>query len=399
MADGTIERADPGVPSRMPPPQSGAPASSSRIAPADAPAVPRPPSWRDRFRGGFQADWDFVRRLLIAVAILGLAYFLWRITDVLLLVFVAILIAVLLSGFADLIARRTPIPKGWSLTVAVLVVAALLGGFLYLFGAQIGGQLGQVARQLPEAIDAVGARFDVPDAAEKLEEAIQSNAGGAALSRVAGLGFTVLGVLADLVLVIVAGVYLAADPDLYRRGAAKLLPPSQHERIFDAMTVTGNALRLWFGGQLVSMVLVGTVSGLAFWWIGLPSPLALGIIAGITNFIPFLGPILGSIPAVIFAFTIGTDAVLWTIGAVVVIQQIEGNVILPMVQRRAVSMPPALALFAIVIFGLLFGLLGVFLAAPLAVALLVLVKKLWVRETLGEHTVVPGEERAKAGGK
>jgi predicted PurR-regulated permease PerM len=165
------------------------------------------------------------------------------------------------------------------------------------------------------------------------------------------------------------------------------------------MDVTGSALRMWFAGQLAAMLLIGVVSGLAYWWIGLPSPLALGIITGLTNFIPFIGPILGAIPALIFALAIDVETVLWTAGATIAIQQLEGNVVTPLIQRQAVLMPPALALFAIVIFGLLFGLLGVFLAAPLAVALLVLVKKLWVRETLGEHTVVPGEERAKAGGK
>ena len=195
----------------------------------------------------------------------------------------------------------------------------------------------------------------------------------------------------------VAAIYIAADPTLYRRGVAMLLPPNQHERIFDAMDVTGSALRMWFAGQLAAMLLIGVVSGLAYWWIGLPSPLALGIITGLTNFIPFIGPILGAIPALIFALAIDVETVLWTAGATVAIQQLEGNVVTPLIQRQAVLMPPALALFAIVIFGLLFGLLGVFLAAPLAVALLVLVKKLWVRETLGEHTVVPGEESAKAG--
>ena len=140
------------------------------------------------------------------------------------------------------------------------------------------------------------------------------------------------------------------------------------------------------------MMLIGVVSGLAFWWIGLPSPLALGLIAGVTNFIPFLGPILGTIPALVFAVTMDLATVLWTLGAVLVIQQLEGNVITPFIQQRAVSMPPALVLFAIVAFGVVFGWLGVFLAVPLAVALTVLVKKLWIRQTLGEQTTVPGED-------
>jgi predicted PurR-regulated permease PerM len=251
----------------------------------------------------------------------------------------------------------------------------------------------QVIKGLPQAINAAGDRIGISNASAELEEAITSGSGGL-LSRLASLGSTVVGALANLALVIVAAVYLAADPTLYRRGAIKLLPPSQHGRILDAMDVTGNALRLWFGGQLVTMTLVGVVSALAYWWIGLPSPLALGLIAGVTNFVPYLGPILGAIPALVFALATDLTTALWTLGAVVVIQQLEGNVITPFIQQRAVSLPPAVVLFAIVVFGLVFGLPGVFLAVPLTVTLMVLVKKLWVRQMLGEATSVPGEEDA-----
>ncbi len=350
-------------------------------------------SWQQRFQSkGLQHDWDYVRRLLITLGIFGLAYFLWRISGILLLVFAAILLAVLLRSFADLMERRTPVPERWSLALAAVIVAALLISFLVLFGSQISSQIAQVFEKLPAAIDAAGNRVGISGASQQLEQAITSGSGPSILSRAAGIGYTLVGVLADLALVIVASIYLAADPRLYRRGTAKLLPPSQHERIFDAMDVTGNALRLWFMGQLVSMILVGVVSGLAYWWIGLPSPVALAFIAGVTNFVPFLGPILGAVPALIFAVAMDLKAVLWTLGAVVAIQQLEGNVITPFIQRRAVAMPPVLVLFAIVVFGFLFGLLGIFLAVPLAVAISVLVKKLWVRQTLGEDTNVPGEE-------
>lgn len=338
-------------------------------------------------------DWDYVRRVLLALVLIGLAYFLWLVASILLLVFAAILLAVLLSAFADLIGRYTPIPQQWTLTTATLVVATLVIGFLVLFGSQIGGQVSQMLEKLPQAINAAGSRVGISNASEQLEKAISSGPGPSVLSQAAGFGYTVIGALADLVLVVVSSVYLAADPRLYRRGTVKLLPPSQHDRIFDAMDVTGNALVLWFAGQLVTMTLVGAVSGLAYWWIGLPSPLALGIIAGVTNFVPFLGPLLGAIPALIFAFASDLQTVLWTLGAIFIIQQFEGNVVTPLVQRRAVSMPPALALFSIVVFGFLFGWPGVFLAVPLTVALFVLVKKLWVRQTLGEETDVPGEEQ------
>jgi predicted PurR-regulated permease PerM len=350
-------------------------------------------SWRHRFGSpGLERDWDYLRRLLLTLVVLGLAYFLWRISGILLLLFAAVLLAVLFRAFADLIARHTPVPERWALTAAIITVTALVVAFLILFGSQIGGQISQVFEKLPDAIDAVGNRIGINNAREELESAISSNSGPSVLSRAAGLGYTVLGALADLALVVIASIYLAADPRLYRRGVAKLLPPSQHARIFDAMDVTGNALRFWFAGQLVTMLLVGVASGLAYWWIGLPSPLALAAIAAATNFVPFLGPILGAVPALIFAFTMDVQTVLWTLGVVLAIQQIEGNVITPFIQKRAVAMPPVVVLFAIGVFGLLLGLPGIFLAVPLAVTITVLVKKLWVRQTLGEDTTVPGEE-------
>ena len=333
----------------------------------------------------------YVRRLLIALLFIGLAYFLWRISSVLLLVFAAVLISVLLSSFAELIARYTPIPPSWSLAVALLAVATLASGFLAVFGAQISGQVTELVNNLPYAIDTAGERIGVPLAAERLEEKIANGLGSKVLSHAAGIGFAVVGALLDLALVFVASLYLAADPRLYRRGAIKLLPPAVHERALDAMEATAAALRLWFAGQLVTMTLVGTISGVAYWWIGLPSPLGLGLIAGATNFVPFIGPFLGAIPALILALAADLKIVLWTVGAIFLIQQLEGNLITPLVQRRAVSLPPALGLFAIVIFGMIFGLVGVFLAVPLTVALLVLVKKLWIRQTLGEDTPVPGE--------
>jgi predicted PurR-regulated permease PerM len=354
---------------------------------------PTQPAWVSAGYDRFRRDWNYARRVLITLVVIGLAYFLWLISDVLLMIFAAILLAVLLSFLADLIARYTPISRRWSLTVAVLLVVAVVVGFLGLFGAQIAGQITQLVDKLPQAIDAAGERLDIGNASARLEEAIASGS-GSLLSRLAGLGSTLVGALANLALVVVAAIYLAASPTLYRHGVIQLLPPTQHARILDAMDVSGSALRLWFGGQLITMALVGVASALAYWWVGLPSALALGIIAGATNFVPYLGPIIGAVPAIVFALATDLTTALWTFGAVLAIQQLEGNVITPFIQQRAVSLPPAVVLFAIVAFGLVFGLLGVFLAVPLTVTLSVLIKKLWVRQTLGEETIVPGEADA-----
>jgi predicted PurR-regulated permease PerM len=194
------------------------------------------------------------------------------------------------------------------------------------------------------------------------------------------------------VVVIVGGFYLAADPALYRSGVLLVAPYAQHARVMAAMSAAAEALRLWLGGQLLSMAIVGVFTGIGTWWIGLPAPLALGVFAALMDFVPIIGPFVGAVPALLLALALGQEAVLWTVLLFIVLQQIEGNVVAPIVQRRVAHIPPVLLLFSIVGAGLLFGLPGVIVAAPLTVVVLVLVKQLYVREVLGKETEVPGDD-------
>jgi predicted PurR-regulated permease PerM len=232
---------------------------------------------------------------------------------------------------------------------------------------------------------------------EQWPEMLGITPGGDFVARVAGIGGTVLSGLADFLLVAIAGIYIAAAPRTYWMGLVKLFPATQHHRIESSLTAAGRALRLWVIGQLIAMTIVGVLTATALWLVGVPSFIALGFIAGLMDFIPFVGPFLGAVPAILLAFTVDGYTVLWTIGALVLIQQLEGNVIFPMIEKRAVAVPPALALFAIVAGGVLFGTPGFIFGFPLAVVAFVLVKKLYVRETLGEATPVPGEPTSETG--
>lgn len=349
-----------------------------------------------RWRWQTSKDADFVRRVLIVLGLLALGWVLWRLTDVLLLVFGAVLVAVVLHAFAGLLARYLHVPERWSLAAATLLIVAILAGILVLFGAQMRGQLANVAERLPLALDSLTRDLGIGNVSEQLPQALGMDSGGAIMSRVAGIGGKILGGVADALLVLIAGIYIAASPAIYRRGLVKLFPKGQHERVEGSLAAAGQALKLWLTAQLISMTAVGILTAAAMWLIGLPSPLALGFIAGLADFIPFVGPIIGAIPAVLLSFTVEGNAVLWTILAFVVIQQIEGNIIMPIAEKRMVAIPPALALFAILAGGVLFGTLGLIFGFPLAVVVYVLVKKLYVRETLGQPTPVPGEAEAKA---
>ncbi|MGG5823842.1 AI-2E family transporter [Falsiroseomonas sp. HW251] len=215
---------------------------------------------------------------------------------------------------------------------------------------------------------------------------------GSILRPVANFGVIVVDLLTSLVLPVVVGAFLAADPGLYRRGLVKLFPKAQHDRIDDALLASGHALRAWLLATLLAMAIVGTLAGLGSWALGLPAPLAIGLFAGLTEFVPVIGPIAGAVPALLLSLGLGGYAFLWTLLLFVAIQQIESNVIMPVVQKRMVHLPPALTLVSVVAFGSIFGLPGAVLSAPLTVVAFVLVKKLYVRETLGEKTDVPGEE-------
>ena len=153
------------------------------------------------------------------------------------------------------------------------------------------------------------------------------------------------------------------------------------------------ALRLWLRGQLLAMVVVGVLTGVGLWLIEVPSAFALGLLAGLLEFIPFAGPVLSAIPGVLLALVISPELALGTIVVYVAVQQFEGNVLQPIVQRYAVDLPPVVLLFSLLAFGTLFGVIGVIFAAPLTVVAYVLVKRLYVQEALGTKTPIPGEDK------
>ncbi len=349
---------------------------------------------RASFRG-IMGDAEFVRKTLIVLGLVVFVLLLWKLADVLLLAFGAILVALILHALAELLARYARVPERWSLTVATLIIFVLFVGLIALFGTQMRSQFSNVVERLPSVIDNFTKNLGFGTVSDDINEMLDNLPSGGLASRIAGIGGAVMSGLADFFLVVIAGIYIAASPRLYKQGLVKLFPIRHHERVESSLDASGQALRLWLVSQLIAMSCVAVLSTLAFWLIGLPSPYALGLIAGLADFIPFLGPILGALPAVLFAFSISGETALWTIVAVIIIQQLEGNVIFPLVARSVVSIPPALALFAILVASILFGPLGLVFGFPLAVVTYVLVKKLYVRETLGEETSVPGEKEAE----
>lgn len=325
----------------------------------------------------------FATLALIFVLVVGLAVLVWRIGNVFVLVFGAVLLAIVLRAAAQAVQRVTKLSAGWSFAAALLVIVLVLTGIFYLVGTQIAGQIGQLAEDLPKAWSSVRSWLEQRQWGRALTEYLQSVSGGVGASRIAGFLGTSFGGLGDALLILVLAVFLGANPGLYRRGFLCLIPPRHESRVADALDSAGSALRKWLMGQAIVMAAVAVVTGVGLWLLGVPLALTLGLLAGLFNFVPYIGPIVMAIPAILLAFTVSPTLALYTAIFYVVVQQLEGNAMQPLIQKWAVALPPALALIAVVVFGLLFGILGVIFATPMMVVLMVMVRKLYVEGAHG----------------
>lgn len=332
---------------------------------------------------------DFIERLLIAIAIVALVLLAWQLRGLLLLAFGAALVAVILRIVARPLRDRLHLPHLAALLLAVATVLGLVGVAFALFGLEAIAQAETLRTAIPKAWEALLQRLEPLGLSEPLRGV---STGESIVARIGNLAVSFGGGLADALLVLVGGIYLAAEPKLYRTGLLKLLPARGRPLAAEAIEDSANALKRWLKGRLVSMTIVGILTGVGLMLLGVPAALALAIVAFVLEFIPFIGPILSAVPAVLLAVAISPELALWTAGLYFLVQQVEGNIVEPLVQKRAVSLPPTLLLFAIVAATLLFGVPGVILAAPLTVVLFVLVKRLYVREALDTPTPVPGEE-------
>lgn len=331
-------------------------------------------------------DAPFVRRALCVLVLVGLAWVLIELSGLLLLIFGAVLVAIVFDALAEPIARLTRLPHRWALLLAILVVFTVLALGGWLFGARVNSQFAELQQTLPRAWRALETWLGETALGDRLLEEARgwSLSGTGLLRNVGSAAVATVGALGGLLLVVVAGIYLAAQPRMYHAGLLQLIPARSREAARETAVAVGRALRAWLGAQVIAMVAVGALTSLGLWAIGLPSVLALGMLAALAEFVPIIGPIIAAIPSLLIALTLGVDTVLWTLGLYIFIQQVEGNVIMPMVTRRAVALPPALALFSVVALGLLFGPLGVMLGAPLAIVLFVLVREVYVKRVLGE---------------
>lgn len=337
------------------------------------------------------------RYILAALGLLALGIIVWRLSDVFVIAFGGIVVATLLRAIAGPLRRFRRLSDHARVSVALTAFVIFLVAVGWLFGQQVAAEAEELRRLLPEQ-------------AERMIQSLRQT--GIGRSLVNGLGHSAsagktmggLGVAAmtagsaalDLVLILFLGVYFAFDPKFYLEGVLRLLPRGQRDRVRHALLNAGDSLQRWLLAQLVAMVLVGILAGSMLAIIGVPLAFVLGALAALFEFIPVLGPFLFGIPGVVVAFSRGPRIALYAVIGYVAVQQIESNVIIPLLQRWAVKMPPVVSLLGVVAAGILLGPPGVVFAAPLAVVTMALVNQLYVHDTL-EHPGSTGSAHVQEG--
>jgi predicted PurR-regulated permease PerM len=319
------------------------------------------------------------RMLVLLLAIIAL----WTLRAPLMIGFGAVLFAATLHALSAPLRKHTRWAASTAAVVTLLVLVVVLAVALFLLGGPLAEQLQGLRDELPKAWQAAqGWLAKKPWGHRVLALAAHWNEAPLPWANIAGFAGGALRAVSDIVLIVLLGTYLALDVALYRDGLVRLFPVTQRDAVKNALDAAGDALSRWLLGQAVLMLMIGVAVAIGLALLGMPLAMALGAIAAVLEFVPFFGPIASGLLAVLVAFVQGPAEALWVVGLFVAVQQVEGNLLVPLVQRWAVELPPAIGVGAVVVFGSLFGLWGVVFGTPLAVVTMVLVRKLYVEDHL-----------------
>jgi predicted PurR-regulated permease PerM len=346
----------------------------------------------------------FAARAMVAsvifVSLVVLTVFLWYSLHVILLIFAGILMAILLRGLADWVKDLTGLGHGLSLAIVLLVIAGVFVAVGYFAAPSLSDQTTELSKRLPAAVAQVKEKLAATRVgAMLLSESPKVNqlmsGGSDVLANVTGVVSGTLSAIVTVLVVLFTGLFLAMDPALYIRGVLHLVPPPRRDRMSEVLGSVGYTLKWWLIGQAIDMIAIGTATGIGLWLLHVPLALLLGFLAGLANFIPNFGPLVSLVPACLLALTVDPHKIYYVIILYIVLQSFEGYVLQPSIQSRAVELPGAMTIMAQVLMGILAGPIGLVLATPIAAATLVLVKMLYVQDTLGDCIATPEDGAAR----
>lgn len=318
------------------------------------------------------------RTLWIAIAIALAVIVLARAGSTLIVIFAGVLLGTVLHGVSEQMSRRLPLGYAASLAVVCIAVIVALGLTAWWLGPHIADQISQLSEELRSSWERLLERlrnssmlhgFVENLSWQELASRMGSVAGG--LMSVANAIFAALG---GMIVILFIGIYAAAEPRAYTAGAIWLMPSGRREQTRRVLTAIASTLQWWFIARLMSMAVVGLLTGLGLWLIGMPLFVALGLLSALLCFVPYLGPILSSIPAILIGLAQSPTMGVWVVALYLGVQTVESYLITPQFVQRAISVPAAAILVVQLLFGVFFGILGVAFASPISATILTIVK-------------------------
>lgn len=345
----------------------------------------------------------YARKVWIAVGIAALVGIVLLVAkaaiSILFLVFAGTMVAVYFRGLADLLEAHTPLGRRLSITAILLVHLALTAALVVFAVPSIEDQVQRFVDRVPDALERLRSELrthgwgrwllaNLPSPGEVVQ-------GGGWVSRITGVLSTTLNVVVYLFIIAFVGVYGALEPQVYRRGLLLLVPKGNRERASEVVSRAVHTLRWWLVGRFSSAAIIGVLSTVGLWIIGVPLPFLMGLIAALLTFVPNIGPTVSVVPPALLAVLHSPQRALVVIVYYALVQFLESYVITPLIQRRAIHVPPALLLTAQALLGVLVGILGIAMAAPLLVVILVLVRSFHI-ETVAETEPAQNERTEPA---
>ena len=420
------------------------PASPDATTSNPTPTAPTRAHDRRRRQVGWRTG-DVLRATAAVAGMYLVLRLIWIAQTVFLTAFLGVLFGLAVSAGVDWLRTRMRAPRGLIAAIIVLGSAGAIVGFFVVSGPVLATQSRELQTKLPEAIDKIdqwaqskgflssllsgsaGSSTTAPTPASQpitgpanparptgaaprqlptdsaLASAGTSTASPAQpqtlkqriVTQLAGLtrylfGFlsSTISVFAGLLLILVLSIYIGADPDTYHDGLMKLFPRPWRKRTGEVLTAMSIALRKWLVTQLIAMVVIGVVTTVVLLILDVNAAVPLGVIAGLLEFVPTVGPILSALPAIAMGFVDSPEKALAVIIAYIAIQQMENYLLIPFLMREGVNLPPALTIIAQAIMALVFGFLGLLCAVPILAATMVAVKMLYVQDVVGEPVEV-----------
>ena len=335
--------------------------------------------------GATLTDRGLLRAVLVGFALLAAWRFAAAVATVSLLLATALLLAVALSAPVEALHRRK-IPRPAAVVAIVALVLVVLGVAGYLLLPVLVREVALLVSSLPDALQQLGDR--ARELANRLGVQIGGGSSGISPQTIASAARRVIGGLLGLfgglaslftalLVLLFVPLYLTAMPEPVVGWLVRLVPPDGRSTARSILSESRDSLLGWLKGRLFSMFVVGVLAAVALYLIGVPGALFLGLFSGLVAFVPIIGSVVGAVPPLFLAFAGNPWDVLWVLLAFVAIQQVESNLLTPLVMRKAISLHPVVVIASVTVAGAAFGVLGALLAVPAAVVGDVLIRRLW----------------------